>query len=71
MRRILEPHRLHNGASRGGFYLFTDEAAARAYTDGPVVASVLANPAFDDVQVRAFAVDTDLSARGVGSHARV
>jgi hypothetical protein len=54
---------LHNGASRGGFYLFTDEAATRADTDGPVVGSVLANPAFDDVQVRAFAVDTDLSAR--------
>jgi hypothetical protein len=60
---------LHDGDLRGGFYLFADEATARAYVDGPVVAAIRANPAFADVDVRTFAVDTDLSARtGIRSH---
>ena len=54
---------LHDAATRGGFYLFTDDAAARAYVHGPVVASIHANPAFTGVQVRTFGVHADLSAR--------
>src|SRR5688500_11741186 len=61
---------LRDGDLRGGFYLFTDEAAARSYVDGPVVAAVRANSAFADVDVRAFAIDADLSARtGIRAHA--
>jgi hypothetical protein len=63
---------LRDGDMRGGFYLFADEAAARAYVDGPVVAAVRANPVFADVHVCTFDVDTDLSARtGVRAHAPV
>ena len=54
---------LHNDAVSGGFYLFTDHAAARAYIDGPVVASLHANPAFTNVEIHTFDVDADLSAR--------
>jgi hypothetical protein len=54
---------LQAGAARGGFYLFADEASARAYVDGPVVASIHANPAFEDVAVRTFDVDAELSSR--------
>ncbi|HXV94610.1 MAG TPA: YdhR family protein, partial [Pseudonocardia sp.] len=54
---------LHDGAFRGGFYLFRDRQAARAYVDGPLVAAVRATAEFDDVTARTFEVDPSLSAR--------
>ena len=40
----------------GGVYLFADRAAATAYLEGPIVASIRANPALAGVEVRLFDV---------------
>lgn len=53
---------LVDGAHHGGFYLFTDRAAAEAYRDGPLVAGLRAHPAFSDFEVRGWDVDSELSA---------
>jgi hypothetical protein len=53
---------LHAGAHHGGFYLFTDRAAAEAYRDGPLVAGLRAHPAFADLEVRGWPTDTELGA---------
>jgi hypothetical protein len=53
---------LHTGAHHGGFYLFTDQASAEAYRDGPLVAGLREHPAFDDVEVRGWDVDEELGA---------
>jgi hypothetical protein len=47
----------------GGFYLFTDEAAADAYLAGPIVAGLADQPGIGDVTVRRFDVDTARSSR--------
>jgi hypothetical protein len=53
---------LHDGAHHGGFYLFTDRAAAEAYRDGPLVAGLRAHPAFADLEVRGWPTNADLGA---------
>ncbi|GAA4896973.1 YdhR family protein [Actinomycetospora straminea] len=53
---------LHEGAHHGGFYLFTDRAAAEAYRDGPLVAGLRAHPAFSDLEVRGWPTNTELGA---------
>lgn len=54
---------LADGSTSGGFYLFTDRAAAEAYANGPLVENLRAYPAFSDFSIRDFAVDPELSAR--------
>ena len=58
---------LHNGATFGGFYLFTDADAAQAYLDGPIITETKAVPAFSDFKVEQFTVAEEFSAitRGV------
>jgi hypothetical protein len=53
---------LVDGAHHGGFYLFTDRAAAEAYRDGPLVTGLREHPAFDDFEVRGWDVDEELGA---------
>jgi hypothetical protein len=53
---------LHDGAHHGGFYLFTDRAAADAYRDGPLVAGLRRHPAFADLEIRGWSTDTGLGA---------
>jgi rhodanese-related sulfurtransferase len=38
----------------GGIYLFEDEDAARAFVNGPVVAGIRADPAYDNLNVKVF-----------------
>ena len=47
----------------GGFYLFTDGAAADAYLAGPIVASLAAQRGIADLTVRRFDVDAARSSR--------
>ncbi len=58
---------IQDGATLGGFYIFTDEAAARAYLDGPIIAKTKAVPDFSDFSVQQFTVLEAFSAitRGV------
>lgn len=53
---------LADGATQGGFYVFTDRAAAQGYLSGPLVGGLRANPAFSDFTVREFEVNPELSA---------
>lgn len=53
---------LQHGAHHGGFYLFTDRASAEAYRDGPLVAGLREHPAFDDLEVRGWDIDSGLGA---------
>ncbi|WP_328304331.1 YdhR family protein [Actinomycetospora sp. NBC_00405] len=53
---------LVDGAHHGGFYLFTDRAAAQAYRDGPLVTGLREHPAFSDFEVRGWDVDDELGA---------
>ncbi|MDD7940718.1 YdhR family protein [Actinomycetospora lutea] len=53
---------LLDGAHHGGFYVFTDRAAAEAYRDGPLVAGLREHPAFADFEIRGWDVDEDLGA---------
>lgn len=50
----------------GGLYLFEDEAAAQAYLDGPIVASLGAAPFLTDLSVAQFGVLEDLTAASGG-----
>ncbi|NJL87813.1 MAG: YdhR family protein [Leptolyngbyaceae cyanobacterium SM1_1_3] len=45
----------------GGVYLFTDEASAQAYLEGPIFAGLKAIPAIEHMQVKLLAVDCDRS----------
>jgi hypothetical protein len=58
---------VHQGATLGGFYLFTDSDAAQAYLDGEIISETKAVPAFSDFNVQQFTVAEELSAitRGV------
>jgi hypothetical protein len=47
----------------GGIYLFSDEASAAAYVDGPVIAALRRNPSVRAVNIRTYAVEEDLSRR--------
>lgn len=38
----------------GGWYLFDDAPAARAYIEGPVIGALRSHPAFTDLSVRVF-----------------
>ncbi len=40
----------------GGIYLFESEQALQAYLDGPIVASIKANPALSNVSMKSFDV---------------
>lgn len=46
----------------GGIYLFRDEGSARAYLEGPVVASIRAIPDVSQFEAQLFEVASDLSA---------
>jgi hypothetical protein len=46
----------------GGIYLFDSEASMKAFMDGEIVASVMANSNFSDFSVKTFDIIEDLSA---------
>lgn len=46
----------------GGIYLFTDEAAAHAYMNGPIMAQIKAAPILSDMRVKLFTVVEELTA---------
>ena len=50
-----------NGTEVGGFHVFDDERAARAYLDGALFGSVRDNPAFDGFIIDHFEVLEELS----------
>src|SRR4051812_6098909 len=50
----------------GGLYLFEDEAAAQAYVDGPIVASLGSAPFLTDLSVSQFGVIEDITAAARG-----
>ncbi len=54
---------LHDGDILGGFYVFRDAGAARAYVDGPLFAGIRANKVFTGLQVREFGLIDHLGAR--------
>jgi hypothetical protein len=58
---------LQNGATLGGFYLFTDVDAAQAYLAGQIITETESVPAFSEFQVEQFTVLEEFSAitRGV------
>jgi hypothetical protein len=45
----------------GGIYLFADRAAAEAYTNGPIVARIKANPDVAELEIRIFDVRARMS----------
>ena len=48
---------LNEAESRGGgIYLFDDEASARAYLDGPIVAALKSSPVLSELTVNSFSV---------------
>lgn len=53
---------LNDGRTVGGFYLFTDRAAAEAYLGSAMVADLQATDGFTEFAVRHFDVIDDLSA---------
>ena len=40
----------------GGIYLFEDGASVKEYLGGPIVAAVMSNPAFSDIEAKVFGV---------------
>lgn len=52
---------LRDGATLGGFHLFTDGEAAEAYLNGELVAGLTANPAFSTFRIEHYAVLEELS----------
>ncbi len=52
---------LRDGATLGGFYLFTGRAAAETYLDGALVADLAAHPAFAQFRIRHYGVLEELS----------
>jgi hypothetical protein len=53
---------LNDGATVGGFYIFTDRASAENYVTSPMIGEVRENPAFSAFEVRHFAILETLSA---------
>lgn len=62
---------VQDGATLGGFYLFTDRDAAQAYLDSEMIAETKAMPVFSDFNVQQFTVLEEHSAitGGVPEHA--
>jgi hypothetical protein len=62
---------LGNGATLGGFYLFTEREAAQAYLDGEIISELKATPAFSTFRIEHYAVVEPLSAitNGLGGAA--
>jgi hypothetical protein len=60
---------LVDDSTLGGFHLFESAAAAEAYLEGPLLASVRANPAFSHFAVTHYGVVEPLSAmtNGLGA----
>ena len=52
---------LQDGATLGGFHLFTGRAAAETYVNGTMVAGFAANPAFGEFRIQHFNVLEELS----------
>jgi len=52
---------LREGATLGGFHLFTGRAAAESYLNGTMVAEITANPAFGEFRIQQFSVLEELS----------
>lgn len=52
---------IQDGATLGGFHLFTDRRAAEAYLASAMVAGLTANAAFSGFAIRHFAVLEELS----------
>ena len=53
---------LNDGETFGGSYVFEDEEAANAYLNSDLVAGLTANEAFQNIEVRTFAVIDELTA---------
>jgi hypothetical protein len=62
---------LRQGATLGGFYLFTDGDAAQTYLDGAIISEIKAMPAFSDFRVERYDVIEAMSAvtNGLGGAA--
>jgi hypothetical protein len=54
---------LQDGDTLGGFYVFRDAEAARAYLDGPIFRGIRINPVFTGLRVREFGLIDHLGAR--------
>jgi hypothetical protein len=54
---------VEDGEKSGGIYFFTDEQAASAYLDGPIVRAIRAQPVITDFAVARYDVDERVSAR--------
>ena len=52
---------LQDGATLGGFHLFTGRAAAETYLNGTMAAGITANPAFGEFRIQHFSVLEELS----------
>jgi hypothetical protein len=52
---------LREGATLGGFHLFTGRAAAESYLNGTMVAGMTANPAFGEFRIQHYGVLEELS----------
>ncbi len=52
---------LREGATLGGFHLFTGRAVAESYLNGALVAGITANPAFGEFRIRHYDVLEELS----------
>jgi hypothetical protein len=52
---------LQDGATLGGFHLFTERAAAETYLNGTMAAGFAANPAFGEFRIQHFNVLEELS----------
>ena len=52
---------LAEGDTLGGFYVFSDRAAAEAYYEGEIIAGIKENPAFSDFNVRHFGMMDEFS----------
>ena len=62
---------LRDGATWGGFYLFTDAGAAQAYLDGEIISETKAMPVFSSFRIERYDVIEEMSAitNGLGGAA--
>ncbi len=52
---------LRDGATLGGFHLFTGRAVAESYLNSTMVAGITANPAFGEFRIQHYSVLEELS----------